>query len=299
MVVTVLWTGWGTRSRIPYLAAPESGPELTMTQSLVRVFRDTGRALQNKTFRWLFGGVLIIFVMVGVDSALNLYMFKYFWEFSSAQTLWLFLALPLGALVGAPLTGYLHRFMSKHATVLFGTSWFAVFELTPVLLRLLGWFPENGTAEVFWIMLAARFLMGLGAIQSNVSFNSMMADLADQHELETGRRQEGIFFGAISFSAKGTSGLGNLVAGVGLDVIAWPRGADIQSAADVAPQTIVNLGILYGPMVGVFAIVALWLLSHYDLSRERHAQIRAELAERKRLRTIQPRAMGSRAMGSE
>ncbi|MGD8417403.1 MAG: MFS transporter, partial [Pseudomonadales bacterium] len=184
----------------------------------------------------------------------------------------------------APLTGRLHRFMSKHVTVLFGTSWFAVFELTPVVLRLLGWFPENGTAELFWILLVARFFMGLGAIQSNVSFNSMMADITDQHELETGRRQEGIFFGAISFSAKGTSGLGNLVAGVGLDVIAWPRGADVRSAADVAPETIVHLGILYGPMVGVFAIVALWCLSHYDLTRERHAEIRTELVERKRLK---------------
>jgi len=284
MAATVLWTGWGTRSRIPYLATPEVGPELTMGQSLARVFQDLSRALQNKTFRWLFAGVLIVFVMVGVDSALNLYMFNYFWEFSSAQTMSLFLALPLGALVGAPLTRHLHRFMSKHVTVLFGTSWFAVFELTPVLLRLAGWFPENGTAELFWILLAARFLMGLGAIQSNVSFNSMMADITDQHELETGRRQEGIFFGAISFSAKGTSGLGNLIAGVGLDVIAWPRGPDIRTAADVAPDAIVHLGILYGPMVGAFAVVALWCLSHYDLTRERHAEIQTELATRKRLK---------------
>lgn len=112
----------------------------------------------------------------------------------------------------------------------------------------------------------------------------MMADIADQHELETDRRQEGIFFGAISFSAKGTSGLGNLVAGIGLDVIAWPRGADVRSAADVAPETIVHLGILYGPLVAAFAVVAVWCLSHYDLTRERHAEIQRVLAERRRAR---------------
>jgi len=170
----------------------------------------------------------------------------------------------------------------EHATVLLGTAWFAVFELTPVVLRLLDWFPANESPSVFWILLATRFFMGLGSIQSNVSFNSMMADIADLHELETHKRQEGIFFGAISFSAKGTSGLGNVVAGVGLDIIAWPRGADVRSAADVPPETIVNLGILYGPLVGAFALVALWCLSHYDLTRERHAEIQAELAERRR-----------------
>ena len=281
MAVTIFWSGWGTRQRIPYLRKPESGPDLSVGQVILRVFRDTGRALQNRSFRWLFSGVLIIFVMVGVDSALNLYMFNYFWELPSAQILWLFLALPVGALVGAPFTRYLHRFVNKHTTVLLGTTWFAVCELLPVLLRLVGWFPENGTTLLFVILLVVRFLMGLGAVQSTVSFNSMMADVADQHELETHRRQEGIFFGAISFSAKGTSGLGNLVAGVGLDIIAWPRGADVRAASDVAPETIVHLGILYGPLVAVFAVVSVWCLSHYDLTRERHAEIQAELNRRR------------------
>jgi Na+/melibiose symporter-like transporter len=222
-------------------------------------------------------------------------MFNYFWELPSAQIFWLFLALPLGALAGAPLTRFLHRYINKHTTVLLGTSWFAICELTPVLLRLAGWFPENGSPWVFIILLVLRFVMGVGAIQSNVSFNSMMADIADQHELETGRRQEGIFFGAISFSAKGTSGLGNLVAGVGLDIIAWPRGADIRSAADVTPDTIVNLGILYGPVVAAFAVVSLWFLSHYDLTRERHAEIQTELVARRRRKREVERAIPAAA----
>jgi glycoside/pentoside/hexuronide:cation symporter, GPH family len=296
MAVTVLWSGWGTRHRIPYLRVPEPGPALSAGQSLMRMFRDVGRALQNRTFRWLFSGVLILFVMVGLDSALNLYMFNYFWELPSSQTLWLFLILPLGMLIGAPFTRYLHTFINKHTTVLLGTSWFAVCELAPVLLRLAGWFPENGSMSVFVILLVFRFMMGIGAIQSTVSFNSMMADIADQHELETNRRQEGIFFGAISFSAKGTSGLGNLVAGVGLDVIAWPRGSEVQTAADVAPETIVHLGILYGPLVAGFAVVAIWCLNHYDLTRERHAEIQAELAERRR--SGKPHSVGSSPTGS-
>ena len=160
MVASVLWTGWGTRHRIPYLRSPEPGPDLPVRQVIARVFQDLGGALRNRSFRWLFGGVLILFVMVGVDSALNLYMFNYFWELPSSLTLWLFLALPLGALVGAPLTRVLHRYINKHTTVLLGTAWFAVLELMPVLLRLAGWFPDNGDPAVFWILLVVRFLIG-------------------------------------------------------------------------------------------------------------------------------------------
>ena len=284
---SVFWTGWGTRHRIRYMRVPEPSPVGSIGQVLARVFRDLGSALSNRSFRWLFGGVLILFVMIGVDSALNLYMFNYFWELPSSLTLWLFLALPLGALAGAPFTGYLHRFVNKHTTVLLGTAWFALCELIPVVLRLAGWFPENGSPAVFVTLLIVRFLMGVGSIQSTVSFNSMMADVADQHELESNRRQEGIFFGAISFSAKGTAGLGNLVAGVGLDLIGWPHGTAVHATAahaveKISPATIAHLGILYGPLVAAFAAVAVWCLSHYDLTRERHAEIQARLAERRR-----------------
>ncbi len=281
MAVTIFWSGWGTRHRIPYLPRATPGERLSAGGMLPRVLRELRVALGNRSFRWLFGGVLIIFLMVGVDSALNLYMFKFFWELPASQTLWLFLVLPVGAMIGTTLTAMLHRHVDKHTCVVLGTSFFAACELIPVLLRLAGWFPENGTTALFVILLLVRLLMGIAAVQSTVSFNSMMADIADQHELETGRRQEGIFFGAVSFSAKGTAGLGNLVAGIGLDIIAWPRGTEITTAADVPAETLVHLGILYGPITTTFAVAAIWCLSHYELDRERHAEIKATLAERR------------------
>lgn len=282
MAITILWSAWGTRSRIPYLPRNEGATsQLTVGQMAKRVLSETAEALKNRSFRWLFGGVLVLFLMIGVDSALNLYMFNYFWELNSAQILWLFLALPVGAMLGTLLTRFLHRYFDKLTGVLFGCTWFALCELVPVLLRLAGWFPENGTTELFVVLMIVRLLQGVGAVQSTVSFNSMMADIADEHELETHKRQEGIFFGAISFSAKGTSGLGNLVAGIGLDLIAWPRGADIRSATDIPSETIVHLGILYGPVVAAFAVFAVWCLSHYSLTRERHAEIQAQLLARR------------------
>ena len=76
MVVTIWWSAWGTRKRVPYLPkAPEGGARLTVLQTLARVWFELTEALKNRGFRWLFGGVLIVFLMVGVDGALNLYMY--------------------------------------------------------------------------------------------------------------------------------------------------------------------------------------------------------------------------------
>ena len=129
-------------------------------------------------------------------------------------------------------------------------------------------------------------VQGLIVQQALVSFGSMMADVVDEHELESRRRQEGIFFGAVAFSGKAASGLGNIVAGVGLDLISWPRGADISSAADIAPQTLVNLGLLYGPIVAGFAVVSVWCYTKYKLNRERHQEILTELAQLRQTRAL-------------
>jgi len=114
-----------------------------------------------------------------------------------------------------------------------------------------------------------------------VSFGSMVADIVDEQELETGRRQEGIFFAAVSFAGKATSGLGGLVAGVSLDLIDWPQGEAIRTAADVDPEVIVRLGLLFGPGVAVFGFATVWMFSLYRLDRDAHAAILVELKTRR------------------
>ena len=112
-----------------------------------------------------------------------------------------------------------------------------------------------------------------------VTFGSMMADVADEHELESGRRQEGIFFGAVAFSGKAASGLGNMMSGFALDLISWPRGETVKTAADIPAETLVALGRVYGPIVSGFAVVSVWCYTHYRLDREQHSRILSRLAE--------------------
>jgi Na+/melibiose symporter-like transporter len=290
MVVTIWWSAWGTRKRVPYLPkAPEGASRLTVLQTLARVWFELTEALKNRGFRWLFGGVLIVFLMVGVDGALNLYMYTYFWEVESSQIVILAIATPVGIMIGAPLTKHLHRLVDKKPGVIWGTAWWAGCQIVPVVLRLQDLFPENGTGALVVTLASIKLVQGIGVVQALVSFPSMVADIVDENELKTGKRQEGIFFGAVSFSSKATSGLGNIVAGVGLDLIAWPRGVAIQTAADVPAQTIINLGVLYGPVVAGFAVVSVWCYTHHKLNRESHAEILVALEARREA------AAGSRA----
>lgn len=278
MVITIWYSAWGTQKEIPYLLPPSVKPARSIGGNLMFELKE---AFQNASFRWLFFGVLIVFIMAGVNGALDLYMLQYFWELKGSQMLWLQMATVIGLMLGTFLTSTLHRYTSKRFGVVLGTAAWALFQLLPVVLRLLDMFPENGEEELVWTLLVMKFIQGVLLQQAFISFGSMMADVADEHEYNFGTRQEGIFFGAIAFSSKATSGFGNFIGGIGLDIISWPRGVDIKSAADIPAQTLMELGLLYGPIVAAFSVVSVWCYSHYNLTKERHGEMLEVLRERR------------------
>ncbi len=281
MVGSILYSALGTRKQIPYLPKPRGSAEPLNTGTAIRRMAvEMKQALANRSFAWLFSGVLVVFMMVGVDNALNLHMNTYFWELSSSDNIAFFAATPLGIMFGAFIARALTERFDKKPSVIYGTAWWALCQIVPVLLRLLGWFPENGTDELLYSLVAIKFLQGVGVVQALITFGSMVADIVDEHELNTGKRQEGIFFASVSFSGKFTTGIGNVVGGVALDLISWPRGVAIQTAADVPAETLTSLGLIYGPIVSGFAVVSLFCYSKHRLDRHRHAEIVRELAAR-------------------
>ena len=279
MMASILITALGTKRRIPHLPASRINREsVSILRVLHKTLLEIRSALTNRSFRWLFAGVLIVFAMVGVDNALNLHMNTYFWELQGGGNLFFFAATPVGAVIGTALASTLTRWFDKKPSVIIGTLCWALCQVIPVVLRLLGWFPENGTSELLYSLIVIKFIQGLGVVQALIAFNSMVADVVDEHELITGLRQEGIFFSSVSFSNKMTSGIGTVAAGFALALIDWPTGADVQTAADIAPETIAWLGLIYGPIVSGFALVSAYCYSKYGLNRQRHAEIVEELA---------------------
>ncbi len=272
--LSVLLSAAGTHARIPHLVQPRHAPE---PLSLRRLLGEMGEALTNPSFRALFFGVVLLFVTRGIEQGLGIYMATHFWLITPAQILAVQGSSLAGLFVGTVLWVVLSRRIDKRPAFLAGVTVMCVATALTPLAKLLGWFPAHDSVAYVPLLVAATVIGSMGAAAGLVTSGSMMADIADEHELATGRRQEGIFFGALLFAVKATSGVGQFVAGWGLDLIDFPLRA---TPGTVPADTTAALAILYGPGIAVVAVAAIVVLSRYRITNARHAEIAAALAER-------------------
>ena len=137
----------------------------------------------------------------------------------------------------------------------------------PVVLRLVGWLPANHTPLLFPLMVGHTIISVTLIIMFGIVQSSMLADIVEESELATGRREEGLFFAARTFAAKATSGIGTLFAGIALDLIQFPRGA---APGTVPAEAVFKLGVIYGPLLMVFYLLALGAMCFYRITRSGH-----------------------------
>ena len=131
----------------------------------------------------------------------------------------------------------------------------------PFILRLFDLFPENGTDTLFWTLIVFNTVEVTLIIAASALVSAMIADVVEDSEIKTGRRSEGIFFAANSFAQKAVNGLGVVVAGQILAIIHFQRAP---SQARFL-RTVDSLAIYYIPVILVFYVVALSILSLYRL----------------------------------
>ena len=79
------------------------------------------------------------------------------------------------------------------------------------------------------LLIAGQAGAGVGGGILAVSTGTIVADIADHHELSTGNRQEGLLFGFFTFASKTTSGAGHFLAGLALGLISFPTEQDVSA----------------------------------------------------------------------
>jgi Na+/melibiose symporter-like transporter len=281
----ILLSAWRTQSRVPYLAKPDAW---TTRSGLWGSMLSSGlEALRNRSFRALFLGSTISFVTWGITGALGLHLGTYFWQATTHELVVWGVCAATGIYIGLFFWASAAARFDKKPVFILGLTIFTVFTAAPTFLKLLGWWPAWGSpAYIPAFVLTTGLIAHFGIASTMVTGGSMMADVTDEDALMHGRRREGIFFGAVSFAAKASFGIGSQIAGFVVDFVGLVPGA---TPEEVGPQVVRDLGLTLGFSILGLVGLSLAVFSRYDLTRERHAGVRAELDA---LRGIAERSSG-------
>jgi len=270
MLVSTLFT----MHLIPKLpTSPVGLPRFTFME----FYRDCRAALENRNFRVLLIGILLLTATIGTRETVELHVNSYFWGLQPDQIRYFVLAGFVGPVIGYLITTKLHERFEKKPVMVAALIGVLITASDATSLRILGFFPENDSDYLLPLLMTNFILQITFLVILTISFMSALADVADEHELATHRRQEGILFAARSFFRKASSGLGHLLGGIAIDWINFPVGAE---PGTVDADMLVKLGLIDGPIAVIPGIFAVYFCMQYHMGRERHDEIQAELNER-------------------
>jgi len=275
----VVYCAMATWDQIPFLHTP---PPRSIGSQYREAFNETWRNLKalatNPSYLSVCLCWFVLAISGGILGVVGAYAMLYGFGFATEQlAIQRFVTLP-GVLLSVPLALWLSRKLDKKYTVVAMISASCLLVGSPYVLKLLGLFPPNGSAAALPVFFALHTLAYVALPVVPIVINSQMVDIADEHELNTGNRAEGLIFSVRLFALKATNGLGAMVAGVGLEVIGFPRNARPET---LTPQVTDGLMFMMGPLYYfiVFAGVGFALL--YRIDRLRHAEILEALEARR------------------
>ncbi|WP_438853117.1 MFS transporter [Brevundimonas nasdae] len=248
--------------------------------SIRSFLEDIAQVFRSASFRILFFGGALFFIGFGLNTILGLHANTFFWRLTSGQMQLITMAMLGGLLLAAPLAGPILSRLEKRTVLMGGVGSLMVIETAPVLLRLAGLFPFEGDV-LAWILTGASLVGGAMLGAAGIATASALADAADEHEFLFGSRREGLYFAGWAFSNKASSAIGTLVAGLALQMMAFPTDLVKEGALSInLPQQTINLlGLAYGPGAGLLSLAAILTFITYRIDRKRHAEIITALRE--------------------
>lgn len=270
----VILTALGTHSHIPHL--PQANADAKRF-SFKQVLSEATMAFGFRSFKSIVLTAVLFGMTMGMVSALSIYLGTLYFQFSLEQIGLSFPASTLGGFIGAALATPLGRIFKEKKTLLIsGLLWYAVWNTAPIILSLLGFFPEAGEPILFYLVMTFNAICAMGIGVLTVMLYSMIADVTDQHEEKHGSRSEGIYFAASSFAAKAIGGFGVVISGVVVDLAGIQRNATVET---IDPESLRALAMAMGPgvliLIGITSIAA----SFYDLSSAEHKRVSERIAE--------------------
>lgn len=220
---------------------------------------------ENRTFRRLIALFSLGRVAIDLPMALFLHYFTYVMG-RPEDFKWVMAVFLVSVVTAMPFWLRFSRGRDKKTTYLYGcVGW----------VLGLGCLFVNQPEWPFAVTLVATAFAGAGYSAADMIPWSMVADIADEDEIASGERREGLYVGVFTFLRKLAGAVGVALAFLALDLVGFEPGVENSSLV---------LWVLRGATALVpvlFVVASAFAARNYPLGRLRHQEILEELARRK------------------
>jgi GPH family glycoside/pentoside/hexuronide:cation symporter len=225
----------------------------------------SNRAFVLVTLIYLMSWLSIQFVQT------NLILYVKYWMGAESQFGTLVLAVQVSAFVFVLLWTRVSARIGKKTTYYIGMSFWIVVEI--VLF-----FVQPGQMGLLFVL---AILAGGGVSIGYLIPWSMIPDVIEMDELETGQRREGVFYGFFVFLQKLGISLGLAISNFILEASGYVNQVPGGPIPSQPSAVLLALRAFVSLAPAVILLASFLAVRAYPISREKHAAMRAELARRK------------------
>ena len=274
MVVSVMGSAAGQHTLVARL--PEQKPP---PFSLKGAFAEIFDAFSERSFLIFAAGALAAYINQGMTFSILNYLNLFVWQFDEDDLVLFPATLFLSVVLMFLIVGPMHRRWGKAKSAAIAAILGMVIGLTPYALRLIGWWPEAGTAASTYGYLAFLLFGNTLGVIMMISASSMIAEIVEAFEERTHRRAEAAFYSGNWLVQKCATGAGIFLTG---QIIAFSQLSSDAEVGAVPEGVITDMILTYAIATAILAIIAAFFLGNFPISREQHEARLDRLAERNR-----------------
>ncbi|HAZ47857.1 MAG TPA: MFS transporter [Cyanobacteria bacterium UBA11369] len=268
-VLPLFWCVWGVRDRV---LATEARRIETETEEQIPVLQQLRIAFTNRPFLFVAGIYLCSWLGVQVTASILPYFVVNWMGLSEAEFNLVAIAVQGTALLMLYVWSAVSERVGKKAVYYMGMILWIIAQAGLFFLQ---------KGQIGWMYFLA-VLAGFGVSVAYLIPWSMMPDVIELDELQTGKRREGIFYAFMVFLQKMGLALGLFLVGVALESAGFKERIAGQGIPVQPDSALLAIRIAIGPLPMVALILGLILAYFYPITREVHAEILLKLSERKK-----------------
>lgn len=271
-IAALYWCVLGTRRRILTFEAKRRPRSRETSQSPVQqFFEEVKIAFGNRPFQFVIGIYLCSWLAVQITASIIPYFVVNYMGLKDADVPTVLIGVQGTALAMLFVWSFLSKRIGKRAVYFMGSGFWIIAQAGLFLIKP----DQTGLLYVLAVMA------GLGVSVAYLVPWSMIPDIIELDELQTGYRREGVFYGFMVLLQKLGLALGLFFVGLALESSGFKEAVAGQPLPVQPESALTAIRIAVGPLPTVSLLIGLVLTYFYPITREVHAEIMLKLQERK------------------